>query len=1228
MSEKSKMFIDARLFSDGKLDFTGGRRQMFIRYEKEDSYILNHEYGLASLEMCVLEYLHSLEEKNKKKYDLIIYLDRNSGNTNIVWEMPYCDWLADMKTVFEKGCNAKSRSPNRKGENRRNANLDDADLEASPTQDESGSEEKFQPSVTGGEENILGSVDEAMNRVVSENGKVAIVFHSPDTLYNDPNPNPQTLDTKMQYIADWSKKTGCDSFLIISRAKCSEDFLESLYNKKREKNAQELNIEAAGRQVFRDCINRILCLNLGRIECGDPETISITAESRQIPLKGFVAEVRAGYERHVQKNTDSAPYNLDELYLEDAKVKNREKVLEDIEGLVGLDDIKKYAHDMVTLVENLEQARKNKKSHSGNQINVEHLMFVGNPGTGKTEVARLVGKLLMALGIRRGQKIIEITYSDVASPDNQGEVIAKMNEKIDKAIKEKNILFIDEAYRFASDDWGRNAFEALIDKMEKNRNDFTVILAGYKERNEELYRINQGLKSRIKEIEFPDYTEEQIGEIVINMFESSHRYEKITTVVRERINKRISSLCRRGLCENGRGARKLFEEINEKVEKRGTTGKTYEVQLEDVPEPMTLQKDKALKFIDDFGKEFRGIPKVKAFLEELLFRCAQDEERINASRESLPANDLFNNCFFVGPPGTGKTSVAEKMSEYFNLLGLTPSRLGILKTGANDLASPYGGEYSRLVYNKFQEAKGRILFIDEAYSLAHDEQGRNILNEIVKNLTNPEFRDVILIMAGYEDDMNELYKINQGMRRRVPHKVHFENFTTDELVDIFFDYLGKESLYQVNPEQEGAIRRRLETLFVRMAAQRDFGNAGTVKEFVKKVCTSCYRREHADGNSTHIITIGDLEQEQKNTEKLEDIYEEMCKKLVGIDEFIKKIEAMRNEQRRKSIRAEILGYKEREESHNLYNMRLIGPSGVGKTEIGRYLGRIFTAMGLITHKQIREVRGQELTGEYLGQTKTKVLEAFDNAQDSLLFIDEAYGMCRGGRTDQYGREAVDTLVGCLTDKRNSSTIVVLAGYPAEMKEFMENNPGLARRFPNEFHISAFDTGKCVEVVMSVLKQNEYRFTEDCEKEFREKLERRFSMLMKLDSTGNADAAIRLANRIMDVHDNGISWDELEKCNRDKGIDDETRRKLAYLSVEDIPSFTQKEIIELILGKIGIKESLYAELETFLTAELPVDAESHVGQVYDLLNDIEWDSANFNNEFRSKLKDQIKKLWGK
>lgn len=204
------------------------------------------------------------------------------------------------------------------------------------------------------------------------------------------------------------------------------------------------------------------------------------------------------------------------------KGENVEGILQDLDDMIGLNMIKKFVHELQAFV---EIQKKRQKENLKTEPLVLHMVFSGNPGTGKTTVARLVGKLLKELGVLQKGHVVECERADLVG-EYIGHTANKTREMIKKALD--GVLFIDEAYSLArggEKDFGKEAIDTLVKAMEDHKDNLILILAGYRSEMDSFIQTNPGLRSRFPiHISFPDYSIDElvsIGELML----SKRQYE-------------------------------------------------------------------------------------------------------------------------------------------------------------------------------------------------------------------------------------------------------------------------------------------------------------------------------------------------------------------------------------------------------------------------------------------------------------------------------------------------------------------------------------------------------------------------------------------------------------------------------------------------------------------------------------------------------------------------------
>ncbi|MBW7457884.1 AAA family ATPase [Paenibacillus sepulcri] len=156
---------------------------------------------------------------------------------------------------------------------------------------------------------------------------------------------------------------------------------------------------------------------------------------------------------------------------------------------------------------------------------------------------------------------------------------------------------------------------------------------------------------------------------------------------------------------------------------------------------------------------------------------------------------------------------------------------------------------------------------------------------------------------------------------------------------------------------------------------------------------------------------------------------------------------------------------------HVYHMIFKGNPGTGKTTIARIIAKLMNKMGVLTKGHLIEVERADLVGEYIGHTAQKTRDLVRKALGGVLFVDEAYSLARGGEKD-FGKEAIDTLVKAMEDHRNQF-VLILAGYPLEIEDFLMTNPGLPSRFPIQIDFPDYSIDQLIQIAELMAAQRDY-----------------------------------------------------------------------------------------------------------------------------------------------------------
>jgi SpoVK/Ycf46/Vps4 family AAA+-type ATPase len=457
--------------------------------------------------------------------------------------------------------------------------------------------------------------------------------------------------------------------------------------------------------------------------------------------------------------------------------------------------------------------------------------------------------------------------------------------------------------------------------------------------------------------------------------------------------------------------------------------------------------------------------------------------------QGIQTQQLSLHMVFRGNPGTGKTTVARLVGRVFKSLGFL-SKGHVVETDRSGLVGEYVGQTAKKTNDKLDEAMGGILFVDEAYALKSEGKsdfGGEALETILKRMEDQRDQ-LIVILAGYPQEMDELLESNPGLKSRFATHLNFEDFSAEELLSILKKMLVKSSHFLTLNAEHFATKY---LQFISDTSDRYFGNAREVRnlfEDLLKSQSSRLAKKIADtANATDQLSYEELRQihledlrgcyqfnyEEYHEESLEDILQEL-NELIGLGNIKQEIEEM-------AKYIDVL--KRRKESGLSTDMPgmhavFMGAPGTGKTTVARLLARIYKSLGIIKKETLIEASRQDLVAEYVGQTAIKTNKLIDKAMHGILFIDEAYALTSRGQND-FGQEAIEVLLKRMEDDRDKF-VVIVAGYPEPMTQFLESNPGLPSRFNKKYLFNDFSERELKEIFLFYLEKSSYRLAEDAQ----------------------------------------------------------------------------------------------------------------------------------------------------
>jgi len=481
--------------------------------------------------------------------------------------------------------------------------------------------------------------------------------------------------------------------------------------------------------------------------------------------------------------------------------------------------------------------------------------------------------------------------------------------------------------------------------------------------------------------------------------------------------------------------------------------------------------------LKNIKRQIQNHTKYIQFLQLRKERGFNEEERLNL------------HSIFFGNPGTGKTTVARK-------LGAIYSQIGLLKTGhvhevsRVDLVGEYIGQTAPKVMSAIDRARGGVLFIDEAYSLSRNNDdtkdfGKEVIELLIKEMTHPDC-DFMVVAAGYPEQMNTLIESNPGLASRFAYTYEFTDYSYDELLEIMNYFCERK-------EVELSLRAQEVLQKIILNAYRDkgqnFGNARFVDNLLDRAKVNMgirvigYRETEITEDDLSKIKLEDvlpLSSKAVQERKVSDISIDNAdlksaladlNRLIGLENIKNTIhELVEVVQHKIATGAPVT---------NAFNFHTIltGNPGTGKTTVTRVCARIFRALGLIERGHIIETDRQGLVAGYVGQTALKTKAVIDEAMGGVLFIDEAYALTKKNSSNDFGDEAIQTLLKRMEDDRGAFYLFA-AGYPQLMDSFLSMNPGLKSRFDLFLHFEDYDQDQLLEIAESFMNDEGLRISSD------------------------------------------------------------------------------------------------------------------------------------------------------
>ncbi|GAA0558519.1 AAA family ATPase [Actinomadura livida] len=496
-----------------------------------------------------------------------------------------------------------------------------------------------------------------------------------------------------------------------------------------------------------------------------------------------------------------------------------------------------------------------------------HLVFIGNPGTGKSKVAGILGRLYADLGVLSSGHLVEVERADLL-----GEYASESVLRVRRAVEEAHggVLVVRDAHALVSAAAdaarGREVLDVLLTGLQARTEDLLVVLTGPEAELNGLLKSRPDLAAHFpRTVRFPDLTEDELVEVFAA--KAADAGFELAPGVLDRVRELAEAAPR----ERGFGnARAMINLLDRAVALQGRrvladgivdeTESLDEILPADLPD--TLSRGRADVPGDPLAEIDRliGLAAIKREVSSLVAEVRAEQLRRDAKLSpAAPSRHMV----FMGNPGTAKTTIARLVAAVYARLGLLSSGHLVEVTRA-DLVAEFIGQTAPRVRGAVERALGGVLFVDEAYTLSSSggdrrDFGHEAVAELLR-LMEEHRGDLVVIVAGYDAEMERFLDANPGLKSRFPKVLHFPDYSDDELVTIF-EFMAAEAGFALAPGILDGVRR----LVAAQPRGSSFGNARLVRNLLEAAISRQARRITAkhdeDPDGVEAAEVGTLRAE-------------------------------------------------------------------------------------------------------------------------------------------------------------------------------------------------------------------------------------------------------------------------------------------------------------------------------------------------------------------------------
>ncbi|NEA28632.1 AAA family ATPase, partial [Actinomadura bangladeshensis] len=537
--------------------------------------------------------------------------------------------------------------------------------------------------------------------------------------------------------------------------------------------------------------------------------------------------------------------------------------LAELAAVVGIEPVKR---EVDALIAEARAARLRREAGMTARTRPRHLVFTGNPGTGKGRVARILGRIYADLGVLSSGHLVQVERADLL-----GEYASESVLRVRRAVEEAHggVLMVRDAHALVSVSAdaarGREVLDVLLTSVQAHTEDLVVVLTGPHAEMNGLLKAHPDLAEFFpRTIRFADLTDDELVQVFAAKAAASG-FELAPGVLDE-----VRALVEAAPRERGLGNVRIMTNLldravamqGRRVLADGIVDETESLDVilvEDVPDTLTRGRDDVPG--DPLAEVDRliGLADIKREVAALVAEVRAEQLRRDAKVSPAPP---ARHMVFMGNPGTAKTTIARLIAAVFARLGLLSSGHLVEVTRA-DLVAEFVGQTAPRVRAAVERALGGVLFVDEAYALSsaggdRRDFGHEAIAELLR-LMEEHRGDLVVIVAGYDAEMERFLDANPGLKSRFPKRLRFPDYTDDELVTIF-EYMAAEAGFALAPGVLDVLRDRV-AAHPRGAS---FGNARLVRNLLEASISRQAQRitaGHDEGREVGAAEVGLLRPE-------------------------------------------------------------------------------------------------------------------------------------------------------------------------------------------------------------------------------------------------------------------------------------------------------------------------------------------------------------------------------